>query len=354
METLLAHGPGNPRNSEGSFEKLKDGTLVFAYSRYAGDSWHDHGAADICLIRSGDGGLTWSEPEVLVKNRAQNVMSVSLLRLQDDRIALIYLEKSIAPVCERVDCRPWISFSDDEMKTWSEAIDMASLPPVYLVCNNDRLIQLANGRLLLPGSYHRYKKDPAEFGRGIGLFFYSDDGGRTWEQTPDCCYPPQWSGTGLQEPGVVELGPGRVMAWFRSGDGFQYKSFSNDNGMTWSQPIPATEFKCPQAPLSMKRNPATGDLYAVWNDYHPSRSVRFEPGVIGRTPLVIGRSSDNGVTWSHYVIEDSPIHGFAYTAIYFNGDDLLLAYCCGGTDTCSCMLQDLKIRVIKWRELEEN
>ena len=144
------------------------------------------------------------------------------------------------------------------------------------------------------------------------------------------------------------------MAWFRSGDGYQYKSISYDNGMTWSQPIPAIEFKSPNAPLSMKRNPENGDLYAIWNDYHPSRSVRFEPGVIGRTPLVIGRSSDNGVTWSHYVIEDSPIHGFAYTAIYFNGDDLLLAYCCGGTDTCSCMLQDLKIRVIKWRELEEN
>ena len=103
--------------------------------------------------------------------------------------------------------------------------------------------------------------------------------------------------------------------------------------------------------MTVKRNPANGDLYAVWNDYDPVRSVRFESGIMGRTPLVLGISSDNGRSWRHHVIEDSPIHGFAYTAMFFNGDDLLLGYCCGGLDTCRCMLQDLKINVIKWKEL---
>lgn len=352
METLLAHGPGNPRNSEGSFEKLNDGTLVFAYSRYRGDYWGDFQEADICLIRSKDGGITWSEPEILVRNRAQNVMSVSLLRLQDGSIAMVYLEKSHVPGTEWVDCRPWFMRSADEMKSWSEPVDIAVIPPLYLVGNNDRLIQLKNGRLIYPVTYHRFRKNPDALGRGISLFFYSDDGGATWEQAPECCYPPQWSKTGLQEPGVIELAENQIMAWFRSGDGYQYKSFSYDNGMSWSQPIPAVEFKCPCAPLSMKRDPDNGDLLAVWNDYNPLVSVRFEQGIMGRTPLVIGKSSDNGQTWQKCVIEDSPIHGYAYTAIYFNGEDLLLAYCCGGLDTCNCMLQDLKIRIIKRRELE--
>ena len=46
MEKLLAHAEGNPRNSEGSFERLADGTLIFAYTRYMGDEWDDHYPAD--------------------------------------------------------------------------------------------------------------------------------------------------------------------------------------------------------------------------------------------------------------------------------------------------------------------
>ena len=46
MEQILRHTmPGNPRNSEGSFVKLSDGTLYFAYSRYCGSSASDHAAA---------------------------------------------------------------------------------------------------------------------------------------------------------------------------------------------------------------------------------------------------------------------------------------------------------------------
>ena len=116
MATFLTHSPGNPRNSEGSFEKLKDGTVVFAYTRYNGNNYHDECSADICLIRSKDEGLTWSEPEILVKNAKQNVMSVSLLRLQDGRIGMVYLEKSMVGDSSWIDCRPYFTVSSDEMK----------------------------------------------------------------------------------------------------------------------------------------------------------------------------------------------------------------------------------------------
>ena len=29
----IPHGPGNPRNSEGSFVKLRDGSILFVYTR---------------------------------------------------------------------------------------------------------------------------------------------------------------------------------------------------------------------------------------------------------------------------------------------------------------------------------
>ena len=362
METLLLHSNGNPRNSEGCFEKLNDGTLVFAYTRYNGSHWDDECSADICLIRSTDGGVSWSTPEIIVKNKKQNVMSVSLLRLQDGRMGMVYLEKSM--ICDTgwIDCRPWFTASSDEMKSWSEVVDIASVPAVYLCVLNNALVQLGNGRLICPGSFHRHKKNPKSYGRGIGLFFYSDDGGATWEQTPECCYPPQWSHSGLQEPGVVELKEDQLMAWFRTGNGCQYKSFSYDGGMSWSEVVPATDFRSPASPMTLKRNPADGNLYAVWNDYHPARSVNFDLALTrgsgqgiwtgGRTPLVLARSTDNGKTWvNHTILENAPDHGFGYTAMFFNGDDLLLAYCCGGAPDCQNMLQDLKIKIVKWKEL---
>ena len=90
----LPHGEGNPRNSEGSFVKLNDGSIMFAYTRYRGNSWDDHATADIVAIKSADGGRTWSDYSILQPNRAANVMSVSLLRLQDGRIMFMFLEKT--------------------------------------------------------------------------------------------------------------------------------------------------------------------------------------------------------------------------------------------------------------------
>ena len=56
----LKPGPDNPRNSEGAFMPLKDGLVMFAYSRYYGNSAHDHASADIAARYSSDRGETWS------------------------------------------------------------------------------------------------------------------------------------------------------------------------------------------------------------------------------------------------------------------------------------------------------
>ena len=360
MTHYLNHSAGNPRNSEGSFVKLKDGRILFAYTHYKGESWEDDASADIFAVTSADGGVSWSEPFPVILNTSRNIMSVSLLRLASGRIAMILLQKTLLPGGKYIDCRPLLRFSDDGTASWSEPLDVTGRPPAYLVVCNDRLVQLKSGRIMLPASYHRYM--PSGLGRGFGIFLYSDDGGLTWAEAPECCYPFQACTSGFAEPGVVELEEGHLMCWFRTGEGCQFKSFSYDNGMSWTEPIPAKEFRSPGSPLSLKRDPVTGDLYAVWNDYHPARSVNFAPALArgsnygiwtgGRTPLVVARSADNGKTWiDHTVIENAPDRGFSYTAMFFDGDDLYLGYCCGGGEASPNMLQDLKIRVVKWRKL---
>src|SRR5688572_6325296 len=76
----ITPGPDNPRNSEGDFVTLKDGKILFVYSRYTGTSGADNATAYLAGRISVDGGSTWSlKDETVVENEgAMNVMSVSL------------------------------------------------------------------------------------------------------------------------------------------------------------------------------------------------------------------------------------------------------------------------------------
>ncbi|HZQ48506.1 MAG TPA: sialidase family protein, partial [Verrucomicrobiae bacterium] len=148
----LAPGNGNPRNSEGDFIRLKDGRWLFIYTHFTTGS-DDHAQAHLASRESRDGGRSWSEQdEIVVPNEGGfNVMSVSLLRLQTGGIALFYLRKNSLQ-----DCRPAVRFSRDEAKTWSDPVECITDEVGYYVLNNNRVIQLKNGRLLLPVARHPF------------------------------------------------------------------------------------------------------------------------------------------------------------------------------------------------------
>jgi len=92
---LLPRQQGNPRNSEGDFIQLNDGRVLFIYSHFTGSGGGDD-RAYLAGRYSRDGGETWTGEDVLVlaNEGGMNVMSVSLLRLQDDQIALFYARKN--------------------------------------------------------------------------------------------------------------------------------------------------------------------------------------------------------------------------------------------------------------------
>ncbi len=346
----LPHSEGNPRNSEGAFLTLADGRILFAYSRYLGDDWSDHAAAEIAARVSSDGGRSWSDSDVtLVPNEGGcNVMSVSLLRLRDGRVGLFYLRKNSLR-----DCRLYLRVSQDEGQAWGDPT-LCIPAPGYFVVNNDRVIQLRSGRLIAPAGFHRTRRDadPADGSaldrRGLAMFFLSDDGGRNWREAGDWWAFPGRCPSGLQEPGVVELRDGRLYAWARTDAGCQYEMVSEDGGETWTPPKPSA-FRSPCSPLSIKRLTATGDLLAVWNDHGGSVAPAPPPGGFpssswNRTPLVTAVSHDDGATWEHHrALETDPARGFCYIAIHEVEDAVLLAYCCGGGGR-GAVLQDLCIR----------
>lgn len=317
----------NPRNSEGSFVTLKSGRILFCYTRFYGGA-ADESPASIVGIYSDDGGRTWSsQPKVVVENKAgANVMSVSLLRLRSGRIALFYLLKN-----SWIDCRPVVRFSSDEAETWSEPVSMIEAPG-YFVLNNDRVIQLKDGRLVAAVAFHRSRaadpKSSRSFdGRAIAMWYFSDDEGRSWREANTWWALPARTGSGLQEPGVVELADGRLFSWMRTDQGAQMGCYSTDRGKNW--PVPeATSLKSPVSPASIERLPDSPDLLAVFNDH--SGAFEFPKGK--RTPLVTAISSDGGKTWSHRrLVENDPGGWYCYTAIHFTKDAVLLAYCAGDT-----------------------
>ena len=342
----LTHRRNNSRNSEGAFIDLADGRLMFAYTRFYGSNWSDLGAATICAHYSSDGGKTWtSRHRVLVGNEGElNVASVSLLRMRDRRLGLFYLRMN-----HLHDSRLYLRTSSNEGKTWSDP-HLCTPAPGYFVVNNDRVIRLASGRLLVPAAYHRprLESDPYTFDgwdwRGLAIFFYSDDDGLTWRESDDWWGLPVPNRSGLQEPGVVELKDGSLYAWARTDTGRQWQMHSDNHGKNWAPPQPSI-FRSPCSPLSIKRIPSTGDLLAVWNDHSRRwKRPRTDLDVTwGRTPLAIALSTNDGKLWSrHRFLEQDANRGFCYTAMHFSGDHVLFAYCNGGEK--SGVLQDSCIR----------
>ena len=80
----LPPGPGNPRNSEGAFLSLKDGRILFVYSRFVGASSGDAAKARLAARHSADDGETWSGDALIVtpeEDEVMNVMSSGIVKM---------------------------------------------------------------------------------------------------------------------------------------------------------------------------------------------------------------------------------------------------------------------------------
>jgi len=334
----LPPGPGNPRNSECDFVTLKDGSILMIYSHFYGASSNDYATAYLASRISRDGGRTWSaDDKVEVRNEAgMNIMSVSLLRLNDGRIALFYARKN-----SHTDCVPMIRYSDDEGLSWSASTPCITDQQGYFVLNNNRVIQLRNGRLLMPVSLHQTPTSPWS-GRGRIFCYYSDDNGRQWKRGREVANPDTVI---TQEPGVVELGNGRIMMFMRTNAGVQYTAYSRNKGKTWT-PAGRSNIYSPVSPASITRVPGKRDLIMVWNNNDGS-----DPQIKGkRTPLNIAVSMNDGKNWEKTKFIETDKDGwYCYTALHFAGSKLLLGYVAGNQRMKSRLGQtDVSLVDLEW------
>ena len=263
----ISRGPDNPRNSEGDFITLKSGRILYIYTRFTGDSYMDHATAFLASRYSDNGGKTWSkeDKQVVAQEGQQNVMSVSLFRLTTGEIAMIYLRKN-----SLTDCMPMIRFSSDEAQTWSEPKPCITDRQGYFVVHNNRVIQMQNGRLILPVAYSG----------GIYSYF-SDDNGKTWKSS---IAVPKPEGIIHQEPAVVELSNGDLSMIMRTGVSTQYITYSKDKGESWSPSTPSNIVSASQSPASIAKIPGSSDILLVWNNNNNNETPALRAK---RTPLNI-------------------------------------------------------------------
>ena len=325
----------NPRNGEGSFAYLSNGSIIHAYTEYYGDSGEDDATARIAYITSNNEGETWSNPAILLDkdNLAQNYMSISLIRLPNGDLGMFFLRKEIAKSPnsnnEEIRCMPAFCYSTDEGKTWSDYVFCIDRLGYYCGINDGILLQ-KNGRLLMPLS-----SEPDN----CVYIVASNDCGRSWYTI---CSPislpfTDFNSSGLAEPGLYEHENGTLWLYCRTFLGYQYQSLSIDNGKTWSSVIPNLYFSSPDAPMRVKR---IGDYtIAVFN---PSSCNCLSPSN-ARRPLVCAISTNDGASFQDFTnfadsskmkifasklfaIENDPANTYCYPSIIEVKDGFLVAY----------------------------
>lgn len=360
----LAPNEQNRRNSEGTFIKLKNGDIMFAYARYGAEGSGDHCQADIYAIVSNDSGETFGKEFLLLscaEVKAKNVMGPSLIRLNDGALGLMHIRKHQDGV--NVYCIPFLSISYDEGKTWSEHIRCIE-EDGYFCFNNDRIIRTKSGRLLLPIAKHALIEGRVSL--GTAYMYASDDDGRTWKRisdeikmqgvgkNPDLPEMHLSQNDSCLEPGVVQLDDGRIWCYIRTMMERQYECFSDDDGETWTTPYPSN-YTSQRSPMSVRKL-SDGKYIVLWNPVPTyNGSSRSVDGVWtgGRTPLTCVILDENRKRLTDYIdLENDKRAGYCYTAIFETDEgDVLLGYCAGAVCDGTCLAR-LRMRKLYKSDLE--
>ena len=337
--------PGHPRNDHQLIFPMKAGRLMLVWCEYYVNTPSlivdvpytrgrigDTTPCRISAKLSDDVGRSWSDTFTLQDNvGTMNVKHPNLLRLPSDEILFFYTVRN-----SFTDLGIYMKRSSDECERWSEPVRISALPGVNFA-NNDHVLQLSTGRILVPAHHGQF------YGQGDhyqGLCYYSDDEGHTWKPSE---VRMDLAKRGAEEPSVVELKDGSLLAVMRTSLGAVYKSTSNDGGENWSTPE-STGLPAPASPPLLKRIPTTGDLLLVWN--HNRDLEHHHQGE--RNPLTAAISKDEGQTWEHIKdIENHRGYDSAYAAVTFIDGQALVTYYTRATSTYQESVK-LKILSTEW------
>lgn len=187
----------------------------------------------------------------------------------------------------------WMSYSDDDGMTWSTPVYQPQLVVSgwqWMGLGPPGGIQLASGRLLIPG-YHTNKwKGDGCASRGHTI--YSDDHGVSWRLGSEDFGRPYLA----NECQAVELQNGSVLINARTVSNHRIQVVSHDGGVTFDEPYVVQGLQQPLEGCegSLVRDASSGKLY--FSDPISTSVLRMN--------MTIFESNDEGLTWQHYVTVD--------------------------------------------------
>ncbi len=259
---------------------------------------------------STDAGETWSQPEdlfqwpkeeggfALFDSLVDHDGEIHIWILCDANSGILYPKSQ-----EGTPTRPgqildiWYARSRNGRKSWDKP------KAIWKGLGSDLLsvIQLKNGRLLLPFSYAKPRTWDKRGGGFLDYTFvgaysvstlYSDDGGATWKQSPAemVVQTPDLHTYGADEPVVIELKDSRVWILMRTQRGRFYESFSTDGGATWG-PVQPSKLISSDSPAGLIRL-KNGSILLFSN-----ACLRYPYAYGARNVLHVAVSDDEGKTW---------------------------------------------------------
>jgi sialidase-1 len=269
------------------------GTLL-AFAEGRKESRSDSGNIDVVLRRSGDGGRTWSDPQVVADNGDDTIGNPTPVVLRKSGTILLLLTGNPAKAGEAQFMigapggtrTVWITSSRDDGKTWTplrEITAMAKSPEWgWYATGPGNGIQLKDGRIVIPCD-HTVKPSKTLHSHVI----FSDDGGATWRIGGS-------AGANTDESAVIERAGGSLLLNMRADHndhGLAKKhralTVSRDRGETWSGLTWDETLVEPVCQASLVRYDVRRGMVLFSNPAHDVKRMR----------MTVRLSYDDAATW---------------------------------------------------------
>ena len=251
----------------------------------------DFGDNDLLVVRSSDGGMSWSDETVLVNFSNTVLSNLCPLVANDGTIHVVFCAGTLGVIDHESDRKSiWYLRSTDHGVTWTSPVRISD---PWIPANHDHItvgphkgIELVSGRLVFPVWFYETTLD-----RYAGVI-YSDDGGTTWNISN---FTTNTLTSGITENGIAQLGDGSLYMNARAQSPDHRKRVitrSTDNGLNWSTPVIDSTLLDPKCQGSVLSWDANTLLFC--NVYNNQKDV----GGNGATHnLHLKISYDNGYTW---------------------------------------------------------
>ena len=286
------------RNFQGcpTVATTKNGRIFLGW--YSGGTTEPHMENYNLLIKSDDGGKTWSKPILVIpsdKNQLIHALDIQLWTAPDGALYVFWVQNNVRylPTNVRPPRPDWVKAN--QPWTWNENYEFFDFDHAMWVsvCENPDadVLEFSAPRYLDKG-FLRCKPLVLKSGRWL-LFNYdqnterygysiSDDAGKTLTRH----YGSQKLSTNFDEGMAYELQDGSVRMLARNNLGALTECFSHDGGSSWSEAA-LSDIVSADTRFYIARTP-TGRLLLVHNNC---------PDI--RTNMTVSLSEDDGVTWKY-------------------------------------------------------